>query len=137
MSYSPIEMFVMIIIMYINPKRAVHDSWFGYETRSKKVLIPHDFLPCFRFTHLKHIQHGDSYEGYLPKNLCRDKKRWVPMDIQLQTGLVNRPLCVPVWKAVPGRFAAQGGLGGILGPAPLSLVLFTLLYKNFHNFVYL
>ena len=29
------------------------------------MLIPNDFLPCFRFTHLKNIQHGDSYERYM------------------------------------------------------------------------
>ncbi len=31
------------------------------------MLIPHDFLPGFRFSHLKHIQHGDGYEKYPPK----------------------------------------------------------------------
>ncbi len=50
----------------------------------ENVLIPHDFLPFFRFTHLTHIQHGDSYEIYMypPKFLYRDKRRWVPIGIQ-------------------------------------------------------
>ncbi len=48
-------------------------------TQNENVLVPHDFLPLFRFTHVKHIQHGDSYKIYPPTFLFRDEKRWVPM----------------------------------------------------------
>ena len=71
------------------------------------VHIPHDFLLCFRFTHLKHIQHGDSYERYPPKKLCWTKNggyRWHSVAWTCES-----PVVCACLKSGACEIAAQGG----------------------------